>query len=367
MSTEKRRKNTSITKKLIAEPYLYTFFQAVRLLERASAFGNEKTLKKPVAGFTPPTTEALHFHSHQSLSFHSAEILSIVQNTTATDSLQWQLFINFMGLSGPSGVLPYHYTELILQRLKMKDKSLLEFFDLFNHRTVSLFYKSHLKYKLPIAYEHNRLSSSPTSASDASTQALLSLIGLGTRHLNNRLYTKDESLIFYSGLLSLQVRSASGLQQILQQHFKIPVEIQEFVGQWQTLITDVLSTLPSKNNPRGRNAQLGKSAMLGSKGWFAQGKIHIILKPQNQQQLNVFAPGTKAFKALNEMVRLYIGLEHDYDFIVRVKRADLSNKLRLQHQKPLILGWDTWLPEMTRAHLKKDQCVDIFISANQPA
>lgn len=364
MPPKKRRKNSSIVEKLIAEPYLYSFFQAVRLLERASVLDDRRTLKNPIAGFTPPSTETIRIHSHQSLVFHSAEIFSIAQKENSSQALQWQMFINFMGLTGPSGVLPHHYTELVLQRLKMKDKSMMRFLDLFNHRTVSLFYQSNLKYKLPLAYEQKKLNPPLVPNTDSHSKVLLSLIGLGTGNLSNRLSTKDESLIFYSGLLSQQVRSVSGLQQILQHHFNVPVEIQEFVGQWQDLIGDVLSKLPTKSQPKGCNAQLGKSAMLGSKGWFAQGKIHIIIKPQNKQQLNIFAPGTKSLKALNEIVRLYIGMEHDYDFIIRIKRAEIPDKPTLSSETPLILGWDTWLPERTRKHLKQDDDVDIFISAN---
>ena len=37
--------------------------------------------------------------------------------------------VNFMGLTGPMGVLPYCYTELILERLKAKDQALQSFLE----------------------------------------------------------------------------------------------------------------------------------------------------------------------------------------------------------------------------------------------
>ena len=363
MSSKIWRKNSSITEELVTEPYLFTFFQAVRLLERATVFDDKKMSNKPLAGFTPPNTEALRIHSHQSFIYHSAEISTIEKTNSSTDSVQWQMFINFMGLTGSSGVLPYHYTELILQRLKVKDQSLIKFLDLFNHRIVSLFYQSNIKYRLPLAYEKNKLFSSSKSDTDSHSKVLLSLMGLGTGNLDKRLFTKDESLIFYSGLFNQSVRTVSGLQQILQHHFSVPVEVKEFIGQWENVLEDALSRLPSKTHPKGCNGQLGVSAMLGSKGWFAQGKIHIILKPENKQQFNKFSPGTKTLAALNELVRLYIGLEHDFDFIVRIKRADIPGFASLNSQTPLILGWNTWLPERTKNQVKKDDDVDIFISA----
>ena len=365
MSSKIWRKDPSITEELIAEPYLFTFFQAVRLLERASVFDDKKISNQPLAGFTPPNTEALRIHSHQSFIYHSAEISAIETTNSSTDLIQWQMFINFMGLSGSSGVLPYHYTELILQRLKVKDQSLIKFLDLFNHRTVSLFYQSNIKYRLPLAYEKNKLFSSSKPDTDSHSKVLLSLMGLGTGKLNNRLFTKDESLIFYSGLFNQSVRTVSGLQQILQHHFDVPVEIKEFVGQWENVLEDALSRLPSKAHPKGCNGQLGISTMLGSKAWFAQYKIHIILKPENKQQFNKFSPGTNTLAALNELVRLYVGLEFDYDFIVRMKKSSLPDAPSMNNHTPLILGWNTWLPERTKNQPGRDDDVDICISSTK--
>ncbi len=367
MSSKIWRKNSSVTEELVTEPYLFTFFQAVRLLERASVFDDKQMSKNTLAGFAPPDTEALRIRSHQSFVFHSAEIHSIGKTNSSSNSSQWQMFINFMGLTGSSGVLPYHYTELVLQRLKVKDQSLIKFLDLFNHRTVSLFYQSNIKYRLPLAYEKNKLLSTPKSKPksdiDSHSKVLLSLMGLGTGKLNNRLFTKDESLIYYSGLFNQSVRTVSGLQQIIQHHFSILVEIKEFVGQWENVLEDALSRLPSKTHPKGCNGQLGISTMLGSKSWFAQGKIHIILKPENKLQFNKFSPGTNASAALNELVRLYIGLECDYDFIVRMKKSSLPDAPSMNSHTPLILGWNTWLPERTKKLVERNNDVDIFLSS----
>ena len=47
--------------------------------------------------------------------------------------------VTFMGLTGPKGVLPSHFTRLLLRRLRAKDATLRDFFDLLNHRRVALF------------------------------------------------------------------------------------------------------------------------------------------------------------------------------------------------------------------------------------
>ncbi len=369
MSSKGWRKNTSITRKLTEAPYDFQFLQAVRLLERSAVFEKESSQSNigsnPVAMFTPPNSESVRFKSNQSLSFPSSEIDVIERIDKRSGSAQWQMVVNLMGLTGSVGVLPFHYTELILKRQKQKDESMERFFDLFNHRTLSLFFQASVKYNLPLHYERNHLHEVLRSQHDPQTRALLSLIGLGTKGLNNRLYTKDESLIFYSGLLTQKVRTATGLKQILRSHFKIPVDINQFVGQWQELIEDVRTRLPDFNNPTGRNVCLGRSAMLGKKGWFAQGKIHIILGPLNKKQLAAFAPGTNSLKALNELVRMYVGMENEYEFIIRVKRNDIPEKIQLGKEEPAIIGWNTWLSNKPANFEDKKKTLDISVSSGR--
>ena len=368
MPTASRRKNTSVIQGLLARPFNYSFTQAMRLLERAAAFysGNAPVHpKNPVARYTPPSSEVVRIHSKQSLSFPASELSSIEERKSQSGMNQWHMHINFMGLTGSSGIMPYHYSELVLKRLKVKDKSMMDFFDLFNHRLISLFYQASVKYHLPLEHERKKLNTLPVSDGDSQTRILMALIGLGTSGLSKRLYTKDESLIYYSGLFTKKVRTCAGLKQIILNHFSIPVEIKEFIGQWQDLIDDVRTKLPSLSQPRGQNSQLGKSVMLGRKGWFAQGKIRIILGPLTKEQLHTFAPGTATLKALDEIVRLYINFEHDYDYVMRVKRTDIPGTVRLSSGASPILGWDTWLSPDINHYVGSHNTVDIPVSARR--
>lgn len=372
MSSQSRRKNSSVVEQLIESPHAYSFFQAVRILERATLLKSpnlalgERALRSrnPIAGFVPPTSETIRIATHQSFTFPNAELFSVERNNSA-GQVQWLMQINFFGLTGCMGVMPYHYTELILQRLKQKDESLVHFLDLFNHRMASFFYQAATKYHLPIEYERKKLNVNNKKSHDAQTQTLLSLIGLGTKGLNDRLHVKDESLLFYSGLLTQQVRTTNGLKQILQDYFAIPVKIQEFVGQWQELIPDIRTRISSRSQPKGQNAHLGQSTMLGHKGWFAQGKIRISLGPLNREQFYKFAPGTKALRALNDMVRMYVGIEHDYDFIIEVKRKDIPKQITLNKNASPIMGWNTWLSSPDKTNYDNNETLKITVSANR--
>lgn len=366
MPTKNRRKNITVIDHLTEQPFDFCFKQAVRLLERSAVLGNSSAANipnKPVAQYMPPASEFIRFNTHTSFSFAASDIKSIKKSGGRSASKQWVMNNNFIGLIGGSGILPFHYTETALQRLKLKDHSMVDFFNIFNHRTTSLFYRATCKYSFSISYEKNKLAPIKNDVSDNYTQSILSLIGFGTKHLSNRLHIKDESLIFYSGLFAEKVRTPTGLQQILQNHFCIPVEIKEFVGQWQNLIRDVRTRLSSSTTTY--NNCLGQSVILGKKGWFAQGKIQIILGPLNKTQLHKFSPGTNTLKTLDEIVHLYVGLEHGYDFIMRIKKKDIPERVELSKETPSIVGWNTWLSNKNPNISDSEETIDIPVSHNR--
>ena len=59
-------------------------------------------------------------------------------------------------------MLPYCYTELILERLREKDTSFASFLDIFNHRMISLFYRAWEKYRFPVTYYRRKKIDSRT-------------------------------------------------------------------------------------------------------------------------------------------------------------------------------------------------------------
>lgn len=367
MSTTSRRKSSSIIKQLTENPGDFSFNQAVRLLERSTMYRvthAEKTNSNPLGKFMPPQTEFLRFSTSQSFSFPASEINSVIPGIKDSKISQWKMDVNFIGLTGANGILPYHYTETILQRNKNKDRSMENFFNLFNHRTTSLFYRASSKYNFPVEYERNRLKSSKTDNYDQYTRVLLSLIGLGTKNINNRLYIRDESLLYYAGLFTQKIRTATGLKQIIHDHFNIPVEIKQFVGQWQGLIDDVRTRLPGTNID-GQNNRLGRNVMLGRNGWFSQGKIKIVLGPLSKNEFYRFAPGTSTLQALDEIARLYLDMEHDYEFIMQIKRSEIPGRIKLSAKSPPIIGWNTWLSSNTDDLSNKTETVDIPVTSRR--
>ncbi len=218
MATEIRTENAGLTEspigqQLVEDPCSFEFFQAVTLLQRLRAD------LRPVGDFSSPSDEVVRFKANPRLAFPASEI----QKLEVQGNAQPEMMVNFMGLTGPMGVLPYTYSELILERARAKDYGLAAFLDIFNHRAISLFYRAWQKSRFPVTY-------SLGGKRDLFTQYLLDLVGLGTTGLRDRLEVEDEALLHYVSLVAMQSRSAEALEEILADYFEVPVEIQQFTG-----------------------------------------------------------------------------------------------------------------------------------------
>lgn len=136
-------------RRLFEESFNFDFFQAVRLLQRMSPD------RARVGRGGPPGTEAVRFRARISLSFPPSSIHEILP---PTDDLRVPVMVQaFMGLTGPSGVLPRHYTELLYKIERFgrgpEKHALRDWLDLFDHRLVSLFYRAWEKYRFYIPFE----------------------------------------------------------------------------------------------------------------------------------------------------------------------------------------------------------------------
>ncbi len=329
MATQSRRADPSLEDILFEEGYRFDFFQAVRLLERLYPH------RQPVGREASPSAEVVRFHSRLSLSFPPSAIHEIAPAQDGSGPAQ--MTVAFMGLTGPLGVLPRHYTELLLERVRQKDYALRDFLDLFNHRLISLFYQAWEKYRSPIAYER---AVSRGEWPDRLSQYLFDLIGMGTKGLRGRLEVEDEALLFYAGLLAQHPRSASALEGLLKDYFGVPAEVTQFVGQWLSLSEANRSRL----GPREASNALGVNAVAGSRVWDQQAKFRLRVGPLAYGEFCRFLPSGEAFGRLVGLTRFYAGQECDFDVQLILKAAEIpACRLGETGECAPRLGWSTWL------------------------
>jgi type VI secretion system protein ImpH len=305
------------------EPFRFEFFQAVRLLERLAPE------RKPVGTFVKPASEAARFSANPSLAFPASEIQSLDRAKDGPPFVE----VNFMGLHGPLGVLPHAYSELVLERIRQKDTSLRDFLDIFNHRMISLFYQAWEKYRFTIAYERGER--------DHFSHHLLDLIGLGSAGLQDRQEVPDDSLIFYSGLLGMNTRSAAALEQILVDYFGVPVAVEQFVGAWHPIDESAQSSLGEESGP---SEQLAWGAMVGDEIWDQQSRIRLRLGPLDIQQYREFLPEGPAWRELRALTRFFTRGEFDVEVQFVLRREDVPPcELGEDTAEAPRLGWSTWM------------------------
>ncbi len=314
--------------RLFEEPYYFRFFQAVRLLQKLAA-GRGEAGREPVGRFVQPRDEAVRFGAHNVLTFPPSEIHELSSAPPGPPKMS----VNFMGLTGPLGALPLYYTQHLKERMKERDATSCDFFDIFNHRIISLFYAAWEKYRAVVAYERGER--------DRATLALLSLIGLGTRGLNDRQSVIDDALIFYAGLLGQRPLSASALCQVLSDYFQVPVDVEQFTGAWYALDRPTQCEFQEADTA---SEQLSYGAVVGDEVWNQQSRARLRIGPLDLDRYLDFLPSGTAYEPLRTLTRFLVSDQIDFEVQLILKREDVpACGLGIEEGTAPQLGWITWI------------------------
>ena len=336
--------------RLWAEPWSFSFFQAVRLLGRLYPH------RKQVGRDGPPSEEVVRFVAHNSLGFPASEVQALestadekpAPGTRVPELPPARMAVNFLGLTGPQGVLPLYYTELVRERARIGDRGVRDFLDIFNHRIVSLFYRAWEKHSLPASYERGE--------SSAIARMLTSLVGLGTPGLQDRQAISDHALVYYAGLVNQQPRSAIALRHLIMDYFDVPVEVEQFVGCWKQLSPDELCGLDADGETH--SGMLGFGAVAGDEVWSAQTRARVLLGPLSLEQYLDFLPGGTAFEPLRAITRFFAGNEIDFEVQLILRREDTpACELGADGGVAPRLGWVSWA---RTAPMQRDPAETIF-------
>ncbi len=343
-----------LPRRLLAEPYRFGFFQAVRLLEQLCPD------RAPVGGPSLLHREVVRFRAHNTLAFPASEIQRLditeppdrlrvtktpepeTETGSPTDAQAPQssdqqparptipsMTVNFFGLTGPLGTLPTVYTEELTKRRRDGDRSTAAFFDLFNHRLISLFYQAWAKHEITVA---------ATRQPDAFAAILFDLIGLGHPTLRDRSSAPDDLLPHFAGAFVQQRRPALMLQRTLQCVLGHPVHVEQLVGRWIDLEVEDQTKLGQVDH----NGQLGTSALAGTRVLDHQATVRVRLGPLDRESFLGLLPDGPPLRRLADLILLYVGLERLVEFQL-VLCAEQVPPTRLDPDNAPRLGQMAWL------------------------
>jgi len=296
------------------------FFQVLRLLE------NARPDLPRIGTSLRPRDDAVRFGQDPALVFHPA---ALARFTRADGDAKARLAVNFFGLLGANGPLPLHITEYVRDRLRHGgDGTMLAFLDVFHHRMLALFYRARASAEPVISLDRRD--------GDRFSDFVGSLFGIGAPALRERDAIGDFAKLHFAGLLANKTRPAAGLVTVLRAYFKLPFEVEQFVGHWMRIPAEVQSRIGAAEDGN----RLGSSLMLGRSVWDVQNKFRIVIGPLDYADYRRFTPGGDSLARLLAWVRLYAGLALDWDVRLVLKKEQRP-PLRLGGATRM--GWSTWL------------------------
>ncbi|MCB8881039.1 type VI secretion system baseplate subunit TssG [Acidisoma cellulosilytica] len=312
--------------RLLREPQRFSFDAAVMLLMQAA--------RQSDAG------RAVRFHAPVGLAFPASDMLAIQVRPTG-----FAATVSPIGLTGPSGVLPGPYTEMVAAEQRKRSPALAAFLDMLAQRPIGLFAEAGIKYRPHRVAAVAKLAGR-SETRDPVRAVLMALCGYGTPGLLPRLGFAPETLAYFAGHFAAHPRSAERLQAIVSDWLRQPVEIEQFAGMWLPLRDEERSALPRAQANGQATAsfnQLGVDAAAGARVWDVQSRIVLHIGPLPLRSFQALLPPSRLLTRLVALVRAFLGFETEFA-VNPVLAKDAVPPLVMSASGGPRLGWDSWLP-----------------------
>lgn len=305
-------------------PHDFDLFQAISLLERSEP-------ARESVGTSLGIDEALRLASQVDMAFAPSDISSIADSDRPGPPLT--LRSSALTLGGAHGALPTPFTEMILERRRMRDHAGLDFLDIFNQRLLGFLYRSRRKHHLAL---------SPDDINDAPlVRSLDSLSGLG-RMEGAHAPNGELAWLRHAGVQGAAPRSMASLLAVVRDRIGVHFAGRQFVGGWNALAHGEQARLHDRKQPFGMQSRLGAGACLGTRAWDQGAGMELSTPPLAASRFSSLLPGGEANALLGWLVARH--LQRDIQVVVRL---DLKAQpaTRLGDTDPLAprLGMSAWL------------------------
>ncbi len=304
MAAEKRRTRTSVRKSLHEDICSFNFFKAVHLLE---GYGRGRPMGKALS----PGKDPVRFRVRPGFTFPASDISSLQNGHVHSDPV---VTVNFMGLIGPSGVLPHWYNSHAQDLNHKKDYALTDFLDLFHHRLISLFYLAWKKYRLPENYRPD--------GGDPISRCLSGYIGLDeqTQKADPEFArVSRRRLIYFAGLASRNVPTVSAVEAIIANATGVPIRVEQFVERM----------LPVHEQDRTRlgcaNGTLSQDALCGGRIRNITAFFEVTLGPMSWKKYIAFQPRSRNLALVRKLITFIVGLEYEFEIRLVIKGPEIPS------------------------------------------
>ncbi|MHB8727316.1 MAG: type VI secretion system baseplate subunit TssG [Casimicrobiaceae bacterium] len=305
--------------RLSGEPYRFTLFAAMRLLEQLYP-------ERPRLGEGRRAShDAIRLAQPPHLIFAPSEVSSFRSTENGTPRLEQYGF----GIFGPNGALPLHLTEYAFDRAAHRgDPGVADFINTFQHRFIALFYRAWADGDPAVNLDR--------PASDRFVRCVGALAGLASPTARAAAPLAARAALGRASLFGRSSRSAASLERALTDYFGLTINIRPFIGGWIEIPHESRMRLGAGS---GAGA-LGLGATLGSSSWQCQHQFEIGLGPLDYAAFTRFLPGSPAFDELAGIVRFFTNDEWSWQ--LRPTLA-VSQAPGIELGRAGRLGWTSWL------------------------
>ena len=319
-------------------PWRFGFFAMLRRLSAS------RPDQPPIGLAARPGQEAFRLGQAAALAFAPREIAEVVlpsqgeagAATTArtgphrggNEPSRPLIRLHGLGVLGPNGPLPLHFTEIARDRMEnANDSTLADFLDLFHHRYLTHMYR---------AWAQSQAAAGLDRRDDEGfSRYVARLTGHDPAEILDSVLPSHARLAA-APHLGREARHPDGLAGTLAHFFSMPVQLREFMPHWIRIAPEERSQLGC---PRASSV-MGVGALAGEEVADRQTRFRLVLGPLTLERYLRFTPQGRDLPLLVEWVRAFVGLEFVWDVELRIRRDSRPSACLDECRR---LGWSTWL------------------------
>lgn len=280
MAGTKRIALATLNRLLEREGHRFDFFHLVDAIERA------RDEAAPVGYSGPARNEAIRFEHDPDLVFHASDVKFVHPPSPHDDPPFTRIRTTFLGLFGVVSPLPTVMTEDVIASEQGDNPGLRQFYDIFHHRLIALFFRAWQRSRLHATHRED--------TGDAFTQRALSFVGVdpAAKEQTERALNPLVRL----GLATTLARRARTTESVRVLAARllpgVPFDIESFVLRRTTLREDQRVTLGVRNTTLGVDIAIGRTVADRS------GRFRVKLGPLTQEQADALSPGGEQYPVL---------------------------------------------------------------------